>query len=358
MADHLIEGVPIHFSDPQFDYAGLSAIKPTWPSAQGSVYLCHEVSGARQIVVIKKYLIVYSKDSETVVMPKELVETEIDTMAKCQHSNILRLLSVHIYEGYVFLITPYYDGGTLQEYCSVNRVSLSQMVFILKGLVSGLSEIHRHGYIHRDIKCENVFLGKDNTIMKRKIFEQGRPPYPENLNSQLEDFMNLCFKRDPEQRASTSELLESLFPPQPWELSSLAEGLNVNIPQMSPPQPANTSQMHSSQPKTLNAKRSQMASPEPKEPTATISQIFSPHPPHAASHSIPLITITDIDGTTTSFEEAPISDVDACCKSVERALDTSTSEGLNSRNVSTDKQAPVLVFEPNPNFELWFGDPS
>ncbi|RUP49801.1 kinase-like domain-containing protein [Jimgerdemannia flammicorona] len=278
MADHLIEGVPIHFSDPQFDYAGLSAIKPTWPSAQGSVYLCHEVSGARQIVVIKKYLIVYSKDSETVVMPKELVETEIDTMAKCQHSNILRLLSVHIYEGYVFLITPYYDGGTLQEYCSVNRVSLSQMVFILKGLVSGLSEIHRHGYIHRDIKCENVFLGKDNTIvigdfgvsssaptvdssvenagvilfwapevckgevinlkadiwalgivvlemlnhgkapyeddnledkeMKRKIFEQGRPLYPENLNSQLEDFMNLCFKRDPEQRASTSELLE------------------------------------------------------------------------------------------------------------------------------------------------------
>lgn len=28
-------------------------------------------------------------------------------------------------------------------------------------LVSGLHEIHRHGYIHRDIKCDNIFLTQE-----------------------------------------------------------------------------------------------------------------------------------------------------------------------------------------------------
>jgi serine/threonine protein kinase len=27
--------------------------------------------------------------------------------------------------------------------------------------VKGLHEIHRHGYIHRDIKCDNIFLTKE-----------------------------------------------------------------------------------------------------------------------------------------------------------------------------------------------------
>ncbi|RUP49498.1 kinase-like domain-containing protein [Jimgerdemannia flammicorona] len=162
-----VNGVPIYFSNPQLIYIGLGAETPTWPSAQGSVYHCREAGGARQSVVIKKYLTIErGKDPITFVMPKELVENEVYTMTKCApHRNILSLHSIHIYKRYVFLVTPFCNGGTLQGYCFRNRVALSQMVFILKGLLSGLAQIHDHGFIHRDIKCENVFLGEDNTIV-------------------------------------------------------------------------------------------------------------------------------------------------------------------------------------------------
>ncbi|RUS31067.1 kinase-like domain-containing protein [Jimgerdemannia flammicorona] len=196
-------GVPVYYFNPQSVYEGLSVINPTWPSAQGCVYCCRETGGERRSVVIKKYLFIEYETST------ELIENEIYIMAKCApHPNILQLQSIYIYDSYIFLVTPFCDGGTLHQYCIDNHVTLPQMAFILKGLVSGLSEIHKNDGIHRDIKCENVFLGKDNTIIKRKIVQQDRPPFPENMDSQLVDFMDQCFKRDPEQRASTSELLK------------------------------------------------------------------------------------------------------------------------------------------------------
>ncbi|RUS12864.1 kinase-like domain-containing protein [Endogone sp. FLAS-F59071] len=137
MSGHFVNGVPIYFSDPRRHYHGISAKTPTWFSAQGGVYRCREAGGLRQNVAIKKYLVVEkeNQDPETFVMPKELVENEIYTMTKCApHPNILRLHGVHIYKDHIFLVMPLCDGGSLQQYCFDNRVSLSQMVFILKGV--------------------------------------------------------------------------------------------------------------------------------------------------------------------------------------------------------------------------------
>ncbi|RUS32378.1 kinase-like domain-containing protein [Jimgerdemannia flammicorona] len=159
--DHWVDGVPTYYSNPEDFYDGLSAEIPTWTSELGDVYYCREAAGARQTVVIRKYL-----TNEQNYVPNnfgistELVENEIFTMAKCAlHPNILRLHSIYIYNGYVFLVTPFCDGGTLYHHCLDNCVALPQMVFILK----------RHGYIHRDIKSENVFLGKDNAVMLAPI---------------------------------------------------------------------------------------------------------------------------------------------------------------------------------------------
>ncbi|RUO95292.1 kinase-like domain-containing protein, partial [Jimgerdemannia flammicorona] len=147
-------------------------------------------------------------------------------------------------------------------------------------LVAGLAEIHKRGWIHRNIKCENVFLSEDNTIvigdfgfsslkptiiekpsseevgdilfwapeickgnpinqkvdiwalgivvleiinfgkapyegdhlekgeLKRTIIEQGRPHYPQNMDTRLVDFVDRCLEPDCQQRASANELLE------------------------------------------------------------------------------------------------------------------------------------------------------
>ncbi|RUP52447.1 kinase-like domain-containing protein [Jimgerdemannia flammicorona] len=347
--DHWVDGVPTYYSNPEDFYDGLSAEIPTWTSELGDVYYCREAAGARQTVVIRKYL-----TNEQNYVPNnfgistELVENEIFTMAKCAlHPNILRLHSIYIYNGYVFLVTPFCDGGTLYQHCLDNCVALPQMVFILKRLVSGLSEIHKHGYIHRDIKSQNVFLGKDNAVMlggfgvssltptvdssvekagvtlfwapeicecklidlkvdiwalgivvlemlnhgkapyeddnledeeiKRKIIEQGRPCYPENLDSQLADFIDQCLERDPEHRSSASDLLKhSLF-------SAYAEE------PLFPPRPR---QQPSSQSETMTAHTSELPSPHGEASTGNTSSTLSP------------TALSDINGMPGVFNES------------------------------------------------------
>ncbi|KAI7878526.1 kinase-like protein [Lichtheimia hyalospora FSU 10163] len=53
---------------------------------------------------------------------------------------------------------PYCNGGSLQQYVFDHHLTVGQLVYIIQAIASGLAEVHGHGYIHRDIKCDNIFL--------------------------------------------------------------------------------------------------------------------------------------------------------------------------------------------------------
>ncbi|RUS35234.1 kinase-like domain-containing protein [Jimgerdemannia flammicorona] len=271
-----VPGVRIDRSNPHPIYSGLSAKRPTWRSAQGEVYHCREFGDASRNVAIKKYLVIErDKDGKPFAIPNKLIQNECNAMTKCAlHPNILRLHSIYIHNCYAFLVTPYYDGGTLKQYCFENCVTLAQIVFILNRLVSSLAEIHKHGYIHRDIKSENVFLGVDNAILKRKIIDEGRPHYPQNMDSLLAGFVDRCLDPDHIQRASARELLKHsflssdveapLFPPRPRQQpSSLAEALNANTSQTPSPSPEALTSTPQTQPEALTASTLQITPLQP-----------------------------------------------------------------------------------------------
>ncbi|KAI7847571.1 kinase-like domain-containing protein [Circinella umbellata] len=161
-----VNGVPVYNDDPANYYEGLDE-EPTWFSAQGGVYKCKTRQAPYTRVAIKKYLV---EDSEIYpdlfVMPKELVENEIYTMTKCNHPNILKLQGVYLHDEFVYLIMPYCTGGSLQQYVFEHHLTIGQLVHIITSIAAGLAEVHGHGYIHRDIKCDNIFLvEKSNEIV-------------------------------------------------------------------------------------------------------------------------------------------------------------------------------------------------
>ncbi|OAD06958.1 hypothetical protein MUCCIDRAFT_16644, partial [Mucor lusitanicus CBS 277.49] len=97
---------------------------------------------------------------------KELVENEIYSMTKCVHPNILKLLAVHLHQEFVYLVMPLCTGGSLQQYVFEHHLTVGQLVHIITSIASGLAKVHGHGYIHRDIKCDNIFLDQEsNTIV-------------------------------------------------------------------------------------------------------------------------------------------------------------------------------------------------
>ncbi|KAI8339649.1 kinase-like domain-containing protein, partial [Chlamydoabsidia padenii] len=53
---------------------------------------------------------------------------------------------------------PLCAGGSLQQYVFDHHLTFGQLAHIIASIAAGLEEIHRHGYIHRDIKCDNIFL--------------------------------------------------------------------------------------------------------------------------------------------------------------------------------------------------------
>ncbi|KAL9554417.1 hypothetical protein PS6_003436 [Mucor atramentarius] len=159
-----VNGVPVLSSDPDLIYYGLDK-EPTWFSAQGGVYKCIERATNKQ-VAIKKYLVEENQYEDMFVMPKELVENEIYSMTKCLHPNILKLLAVHLHQEFVYLVMPLCTGGSLQQYVFEHHLTVGQLVHIITSIASGLSKVHSHGYIHRDIKCDNIFLDQEsNTIV-------------------------------------------------------------------------------------------------------------------------------------------------------------------------------------------------
>ncbi|KAI9266083.1 kinase-like domain-containing protein [Sporodiniella umbellata] len=159
-----VNGIPIYTGDPSPLYKGLDG-PPTWFSAQGGVYKCREVETNKKVAV-KKYLVEENQHEDMFVMPKELVENEIYSMTKCVHPNILELFAVYLHEEFVYLIMPLCTGGSLQQYVFEHQMSVGQIVYIIQSIASGLEKLHGYGYIHRDMKCDNIFLHQEkNSIV-------------------------------------------------------------------------------------------------------------------------------------------------------------------------------------------------
>ncbi|KAG0735505.1 hypothetical protein G6F57_002713 [Rhizopus arrhizus] len=156
-----VNGIPIYTGDPNPFYKGLDG-PPTWFSAQGGVYKCREIATNNK-VAIKKYLVEENQHEDMFVMPKELVENEIYSMTKCVHPNILKLLAVYLHEEFVYLIMPLCTGGSLQQYVFEHQLTFGQIVYIIRSIASGLERLHGYGYIHRDMKCDNIFLDQEKS---------------------------------------------------------------------------------------------------------------------------------------------------------------------------------------------------
>jgi len=90
---------------------------------------------------------------------------EILVTYELQHPNIIRSRGYHRDGEMIGLVMEYLPFGNLRDLIdSGQKVSESQIVFLLKEVLNGLAEIHQGGIIHRDMRPENILFGKNNAI--------------------------------------------------------------------------------------------------------------------------------------------------------------------------------------------------
>ena len=116
-----------------------------------SVYLAVQESFGRD-VAIKVLAPDMARDEEF----SERFLREAQIVSRLQHHNIVNVYDVGIHEGYHYLSMEYIPGKELRE--AKYDLSKSEVVRIVKEVARALEYAHRNGFIHRDVKPENIML--------------------------------------------------------------------------------------------------------------------------------------------------------------------------------------------------------
>jgi serine/threonine protein kinase/TPR repeat protein len=143
----------------------------------GITYLAHD-SNLDQHVAIKEYLPVdmaTRRDDATVrARTEDLAERyqgglerfirEARTLARFDHPNIVRVLSVFEFNQTAYMVMRFEEGETLAALLERRHaLNESELMRILLPILDGLELVHNAGFIHRDIKPDNIHIRSDGS---------------------------------------------------------------------------------------------------------------------------------------------------------------------------------------------------
>jgi len=90
-------------------------------------------------------------------------EREVEALRSIQHPGILRLIEANVTDRW--LVTEYHPGGTLANARSRYQGDALSALKAFRSIVDAVAELHKKGYVHRDIKSNNVFIAADGRLV-------------------------------------------------------------------------------------------------------------------------------------------------------------------------------------------------
>jgi serine/threonine protein kinase len=145
------------------------------PGAFGITYLAWDL-GLHRRVAIKEYLprelagrgtdratvVAHCGDDEAFRFGLHQFLVEARTLARLDHPNVVRVFQVFEANGTAYLAMEYYEGLTLADHMEARggRLPESQALMLIAPVLDGLRAVHAQGFLHRDIKPQNIYLAR------------------------------------------------------------------------------------------------------------------------------------------------------------------------------------------------------
>ncbi len=154
-----------------FDLPGASAGKPRpgdryemlerlGIGGMGTVYKVNDRESGQ--VVALKFLSDRLADDPVL---KRRFYREAQAAAALDHGNIGAIHGVEeTEEGHLFIVMPYYGGGTLQQLIARGPLPVAHAIGCAAQVAAGLAHAHAAGVIHRDIKPANLMFAADGSL--------------------------------------------------------------------------------------------------------------------------------------------------------------------------------------------------
>ena len=115
----------------------------------------------KRYVAIKAVKRDYCKDAQYM----RRFEHEARTVLNLKHKNIVRAYEYGTYNGRGYIVLEYVEGSTLKEYIKEHgALDPKSAVKLIAKVLEALEYAHNQGYIHRDVKPQNVLITDDKTV--------------------------------------------------------------------------------------------------------------------------------------------------------------------------------------------------
>ncbi|KAJ9458662.1 Serine/threonine-protein kinase Aurora-3 [Diplonema papillatum] len=94
----------------------------------------------------------------------ERIQSEVEIQRTLRHPNILKLFAYFHDADRIYLVLEYCPGGQLYQMIGKTGMPEPEAASFVRQVVSALRYLHGKGYVHRDVKPENLLIDKRGTL--------------------------------------------------------------------------------------------------------------------------------------------------------------------------------------------------